>query len=210
MSLLESASPADRQELLRLMDVGASLSRSRTAPYGVAFQDFDGQRLRLVPCLQGVESADEALRLILEGGVDYDAAGFVEGAGDLAPDKCKPNSLPESAPGSFSEINLPAAGPNQAEYRVVSGEPTWLVISDTWYPGWRAWLDDEPAELYRADYLFRAVHVPPGVHTIRTAYVPLSFTAGLVISLLSLVVSILIQAKVIRLKALDPEILNGN
>ena len=210
MSLLQDVSRADRQELLRLMDVGAILSRSRAAPFGVAFEEFDGQRLRLVPCLQGVDSAEEALRLILEGGLDYDSAGIVEGAGDLAADSCAPNSISNSEPGSFSVIDHPAAGPNQSEYRLVSSEPGWLVISDTWYPGWRAWLDGEPAELYRADYLFRAVHVPPGEHTIRMAYVPLSFFAGLVVSLLSLMVSIRIRAKSPERKAPDLETQNGN
>jgi hypothetical protein len=74
----------------------------------------------------------------------------------------------------FRNRHLPA-GPNG---RIPGGfeRAGWLVISDTWYPGWRAWLDGEPAEIYRADYLFAACTA--GEHRVRMIMCR-SFYAGL-------------------------------
>ncbi|MBI5304847.1 MAG: oligosaccharide flippase family protein [Chloroflexi bacterium] len=54
----------------------------------------------------------------------------------------------------------------------------WLVLSDSYFPGWIAQIDGQDASLYRADYNFRAVIVPAGAHTIRFRYSPVSFRVG--------------------------------
>jgi hypothetical protein len=57
-----------------------------------------------------------------------------------------------------------------------------LVLNDTAYPGWTATVDGRPAEWTNANYLFRAVLLPPGKHTVRFRYQPKSFRAGAAIS----------------------------
>jgi hypothetical protein len=61
-----------------------------------------------------------------------------------------------------------------------------LFLSDTYYPGWRATIDGQPAPVLRADLAFRAVPVPAGEHTITFTYFPDSFKYGLVIAAVSL------------------------
>lgn len=61
-----------------------------------------------------------------------------------------------------------------------------LVLSDTYYPGWRVAVDGRPAQLYRANYLLRGVVVPRGAHTIRFSFVPVTFYVGLGVSGLAL------------------------
>lgn len=63
-----------------------------------------------------------------------------------------------------------------------SGEGGVLVLSDQYYPGWRAEVDGEEVTIARADVAFRAVCVPPGEHTVTFTYRPLSFYAGAAIS----------------------------
>ncbi len=63
----------------------------------------------------------------------------------------------------------------------------WVFLSDPAYPGWRAWVDGEERMIWRADYVFRAVHVPKGDHTIDFRYLPVSFRAGLWFSIGSVV-----------------------
>ena len=58
-----------------------------------------------------------------------------------------------------------------------------LVLSDLYYPGWRAVVDGRPADILRANYLMRAVAVPAGRHTVGFVYEPASFKAGIAASL---------------------------
>ncbi|MBI5449518.1 YfhO family protein [Candidatus Gottesmanbacteria bacterium] len=66
-----------------------------------------------------------------------------------------------------------------------------LVVSDTFYPGWKALIDGAKTEIYRANYSFRAVSVPAGRHTVRFVYDPLSVWIGLLVTLGSLVFYVL-------------------
>lgn len=53
---------------------------------------------------------------------------------------------------------------NELRLRVVnpSEQTAWLLITDTWYPGWRAMVNGEPVPLLQANGAFRAVPIPPG------------------------------------------------
>jgi len=53
-----------------------------------------------------------------------------------------------------------------------------LVLADLFYPGWTAEVDGRPAEILRADGVFRAVVLPPGSHRIVFRYRPLSLWIG--------------------------------
>jgi hypothetical protein len=57
-----------------------------------------------------------------------------------------------------------------------------LVLSDQYYPGWRATIDGKSADIYRADTVFRAVCVPAGAHTVRYEFRPTSFYVGVIVS----------------------------
>jgi len=61
-----------------------------------------------------------------------------------------------------------------------------LVLSDVDYPGWQARVDGQPAPIYRANYLLRAVPVEAGQHRIVVYYDPPLFKVGLAITVLTL------------------------
>jgi hypothetical protein len=64
--------------------------------------------------------------------------------------------------------------------------PGILVLTDSFYPGWEAYVDGEKMEVLRANYFFRGVLVPAGKHRVEFSYAPYSFKAGAVVSLLTL------------------------
>jgi hypothetical protein len=59
----------------------------------------------------------------------------------------------------------------------------YLMLADTYYPGWRATVDGGSSPIFPADVGFRAVAVPPGKHTVRFVYRPLAMGAGVVVML---------------------------
>jgi len=72
-----------------------------------------------------------------------------------------------------------------AEEVVVAVEadtPAYLVLTDSFYPGWTAAVDGQRVPIYKADLAFRAVAVPSGEHQVVFRYVPTSFWWGVGIS----------------------------
>jgi len=59
----------------------------------------------------------------------------------------------------------------------------YLVMDDGWFPGWMASVDGRAVPVLRADYLLRAVHLPPGRHTVRFVYAPLAYLLGAAVTL---------------------------
>jgi hypothetical protein len=55
-----------------------------------------------------------------------------------------------------------------------------LVLNDLWHPWWFAEVDGRPAELLRANVLFRAVAVPPARHTVRFIFRPVAAAIRLI------------------------------
>ena len=62
----------------------------------------------------------------------------------------------------------------EIEIEVEAPEAGYLVLNDVWHPWWEAEIGDLPAEVLKANVLFRAVKVPPGRHRVRFAFRPLS------------------------------------
>jgi O-antigen/teichoic acid export membrane protein len=98
--------------------------------------------------------------------------------------------------------------PNVVFVDVVMPGPGWLVLADSYFPGWKAYRSDptdetpdsktEPADemeldIVRADGNFRAVYLEGGAHRVRFKYTPMSFKLGLYGSFMAGVVLLLLS-----------------
>lgn len=63
---------------------------------------------------------------------------------------------------SKAKAEITSYNPNRIVIDVFSEEPALLFLSDNYYPTWRAKVNGKLANIYRADYSFRAVVVPQG------------------------------------------------
>ena len=77
--------------------------------------------------------------------------------------------------------------PERVVVKVHTDIPGYLVLSDTYYPGWKATLDGRETHVLQADLLFRAVQIPTGEHTVEFVYRPWPWKVGVTISLATLV-----------------------
>lgn len=97
------------------------------------------------------------------------------------------------------QVKLVSEGSDHLKLRVQTDADGFLVVADHFYPGWKAYVDDKETEIYRADYSFRTIKLPPGDHEVVFEYQPESFKRGRVISLVSLslfaILSILLLIK---------------
>ena len=75
-------------------------------------------------------------------------------------------------------VDIKKYQPNQIELQSDSDSYTYLVLSEIFYPGWKAFVDGKEQPILRADYLLRAVPLTPGKHKIVFTYRPVSFYLG--------------------------------
>lgn len=175
-----NALPAEeRIPWLRLMNVRLIEQRSIHIREGVRFLHVEGaQPWYWASCADVAGSADERLekiaaRLSQESSMD---GWVVLESGSASSSECLPSS---------ADIRLVERSATKAVYEVDAGQDGWLVLADTWYPGWRAVVDGVQTPVQIANQTFRAVVVPAGQHVVVLSYAPLSLTAGGVISMVA-------------------------
>jgi hypothetical protein len=101
--------------------------------------------------------------------------------------------LPTDARGSISATQQTTARVRDTQFanRSISIQTeapavSMVVISQTHYPAWRAYVDGRPATIWRANYAFQALEVPAGRHQIRLLYEDTKLLTGAVLSGLGL------------------------
>jgi hypothetical protein len=91
------------------------------------------------------------------------------------------------------EARIAAESTDRVLVDAATDAPAWLVLTDTWFPGWGARVDGVQTPIWRADHAFRAVALPPGRHEIEFTFRPRRLLAGIAISAVAaLVVAVLL------------------
>jgi hypothetical protein len=126
---------------------------------------------------------DEALRIIKSGRLP-DGRIFDPSRTALVQEDA---GFKQSETGASGEVRVLVLLNGYVELKTEARSPTFLVLSDVYYPGWKVTVDGAEATLYNADSALRGVALPAGSHTVRMVFRPASFYYGLVVSLLSLV-----------------------
>ncbi|HFD39183.1 MAG TPA: hypothetical protein ENJ31_04965, partial [Anaerolineae bacterium] len=120
-------------------------------------------------------------------------------------------SAPDCDPARARSLTWPlqpahivAYGSNEVLVDVEMPGPGWLLLADSYFPGWKAYRsnlqpatdnlqpDETELPIVRADGNFRAVYLPAGAHRVRFKYTPMSFKLGLYGSFMAGVVLLLL------------------
>lgn len=85
------------------------------------------------------------------------------------------DDIPQSLMDGYSDSGNSAAdikeySPRRISIKTRSGSDGLLVLSDYYYPGWKAYLDGKPVKILRANYIIRAILLPKGEHEIEFIY----------------------------------------
>lgn len=75
--------------------------------------------------------------------------------------------------------------PEHLVLKVSSPEPGFVVVNETFYPGWEATVDGQSAPLFRANGLMRAIPVAAGIHQVEMRFAPRTLSIGMLVSAVS-------------------------
>jgi hypothetical protein len=151
----------------------------------------DGGRLPralVVHRARAVAGADEAIAYMSRG-----AGRFADGAVRVRAFDPRNEAVVESGPGALGPLASPGGGtgaagsaaeiasyePDRVEVVARTDRPGLLVLTDVFYPGWKATVNGRDAPVHPVDLAFRGVVVGAGTSTVVFTYEPLSFRVGL-------------------------------
>ena len=113
---------------------------------------------------------EAALRLIWRGAVESREEVLLAG--------CLDPPVQGATDGS-RRVTIREHGPHRVRVETEAHSAAYLVLTDTWFPGWRARVDGTEQPIWRADYALRALALGPGPHEIEFSYEPGSVRLGL-------------------------------
>ena len=122
-----------------------------------------------------VTSRDEAIRHVAAGDVDFQHLVLLDEDPGIA------DSDLDLQPARITEYT-----PERVVVEARAPAPAVLVLTDSHYPGWRVRVDGKQRRILLANGLYRAVVVDAGAHQVVFEYRPVSFRAGVALSLTSL------------------------
>jgi hypothetical protein len=162
--------------------------RSPPAGWKILYEGVEGQLLenpRVLPrafvprsIRYGTRKDDEVA--VMQGIRDFAAEGLVSGSPPEGP-----SGLGEQINGDAS-VEIASYEPQRMQLRIDAAQRAVVATSVTSWPGWKLSIDGAWAPLISYNHAFLAFRVPPGRHTAVLRYVPDSFVAGSVISLVTL------------------------
>jgi len=134
-------------------------------------------RAWIVHSAQRVGSGKEALDLLDSDKVDPKETVLLE--------EELPQQMSQPDPASAERAEVKEYQPNRIQVETSTEGPGLLVLSEVYYPSWKAYVDGQPTSIHVADQLLRAVAIPAGEHTVELRYESWTLRAGVTISLVA-------------------------
>ena len=151
-----------------------------------------------------VEAATPDEELALIGTVDLRTQAVVDARSFAAAQDDKKVAQDDNCHSERSEesIEMTSYTPNEVRYRYTSASNHVAVFSEVFYPnGWKATVDGEPLDIFRADWTLRGALLPAGSHEVVMRFAPESYATGATVSLIASLIILLMLALAIFYEA---------
>ncbi len=136
-----------------------------------------GERARILPRAEWVRGSEAAARRLLEPGFNPFATVLIED------EPTARASLPELLPAvddvSESRVDVVEDRGSSLQLAVSAPHGGYLLLADTYYPGWSVTVDGVPSSVLRANIAARVVRLPPGARSVQFHYAGQRFYLGL-------------------------------
>ena len=138
----------------------------------------------LVHAVQRVADPAAAVAALQAAGFDPRQTAVLQAAADVV--------LPLDSATGAEQVTITRYSSNEVVLAVAATAPALLVLSETWYPGWRVTVDEVPATLRQVNGALRGVSVPAGKSTVHFWFAPDSWRLGLLAAVAGWILLILI------------------
>ena len=152
-------------------------------------------RAWLVSHLTPKPDVDSIRARLLEPDFDPREEALTEGRVDLSKESGNASQLIGHVPSNSSRDGLAtsppryqAVSPNRFRVQVTTQEACYLVISQTWYPGWRAAVNGQPQQVVALNGILMGVGIGSGTSNVEFVYRPTHFGWALGLTTFSLLV----------------------
>lgn len=206
MSLIKSSPRPDSTNLLNLLNVKYLISKFEIDSKEFELAEIIGDKdvpdgflriyrnLNVLPRAFLVEkykvvNSEKEYREIL-GGKDFDPLKIVllDKDPNTFPDRSKISDQSiQSNNHEKDKVLITTYQPNRIELSVSLNRPKILFMSETYYPGWKVYIDGNKGRIYRANYAFRGVPLSQGTHEVVFVYDPFILKLGMALTLTGLV-----------------------
>lgn len=100
--------------------------------------------------------------------------------------------LPQGKRQTYKAAEIIKATPNHLQIRAELNEPGYLILSDIYYSGWSARINENLIPILPADFSLRAIPLTAGKHDVHLSFTPPGFKIGRIISIMALAIILIL------------------
>lgn len=94
-----------------------------------------------------------------------------------------PQTFPSGLlPSALSKVNVLRYSNDEIDIQAEMAQDGFLILSEKYYPGWKAYVDGKREKIYKANYIMRAVYLSKGNHDVKFVFDPWPYKTGLWLS----------------------------
>lgn len=142
-------------------------------------------RAFVVYSVNNVSTFKSAMDQLADPQLDLRQTAIVENLPEEIENKINQNDRLQSVAGNAKLVSS-----GRLDVEVDTEAPGLLVVTDQYYPGWKAYVDGKPTPIYAVNGTFRGIFLDAGNHMVEFKYRPLSFTIGGIVSATSLLITL--------------------